>query len=556
LLVIEGVIKKASVLRLKQTIVLLVCIFFIPCGCNNSDDEHAYPRRPKKSPYYYNDEFVTVILNSLPENVSLENYAATLFHRWKIGRNTNGKGVLLLFVSDTESLKIEVGYELEGVFTDAFCSSFQSTIKSYYAGRYFGDVFCWLVESMERRILWKQNDEDTEPMQAAIGSPAVLKSADIFLSGGGGIIDEYYYEKNAKLTFINEIPSEKVHEFDTDKDIDIVLERYFKSLEGGINYPFLGILTEGSQLKRLEYPESEHFYKSRWEDCQAAFPYQIEFQGDLAAVRFVYNQSFPVFFRRDGNGHWKIDETRAWVSSWQDFFANKSGPLHKDHPWMFAFLEHNQKKSLCNVPSLLPASTSVRDEIEKHKRKIEREPNNSSNYFELADILYWDCLWIAAAVDLTEKGLELEPQNVPYRWLAIFMRYRFPDPDPNINHLEKLLEIDPDDYDALEYYSRHHWYYIMDFRKSVKILQKLKTVEKESTNDTFKYRWLLNSYKKNYWNQINVDRNILYRCLHYLYIFHFYGLFIFVIMTVIIIGLIITGCMRKKAQKNTLVIQS
>ena len=527
-----------------QRVVIPICILLIVSGGRENSVQNTYPKRPQKTPYFYNEisitemnqnarialrnarestgiEFVTVILKKIPNDISVGEYAAGLFNKWRIGTRTEGKGVLLLFVEDTHTLKIEVSYELEGIFTDAFCSSFQPTVKSYYAGRYFGDVFCGLVECMERRILVGTDVEPTARLKGVCASPELLKSSEFFLSGGGGIIDdEYFYEKDTKLSFIRNIPPEKIREFDCDRNIDVVLTRYFKLLEEGINYPFLSILTEGSWMRRLEYPGSAHFYKCRWEDCREAFPYRIRYKGDLAAIRFQKAQSWPIFLRRTSDGFWKVDEARAWVSSWQSFSKNESGPWHRDHPWMFAFPEYKYKKSLCRVPDLLPASLTLKDEISKFEKAIKREPKNASNYFKLADIFYWDCLWICAAIDLVEKGLELEPDNIPYRWLVIFMRYRFPDPEPNAGHIEKLIKIDPDDLHALDYLSRHHWYYTMDYNKAMEVLRRAKKVEKNLMGGTKKFRWRLDSYKENYWNQVAVDRNSLWRRWNYFYIFY------------------------------------
>jgi tetratricopeptide (TPR) repeat protein len=493
-------------------------------------------------------EFVTVILKEIPDNILIQNYATGLFHRWAIGSKTNGRGVLLLFVESTHTLKIEVGYELEGIFTDAFCNSFQPTVKSYYAGRYFGDVFCGLVECLERRILVEPDIEIKASLKGTASDPELLKSSKAFLSGGAGILDdEYFYDKDAKLSFIRNIPPEKIREFDCDRNIDIVLTRYFKSLEEGINYPFLGIFTEGSSMRRLEYPESAHFYKSRWEDCRGAFPYRIRYKGDLAAVRFQKLQSWPIFLRRTVDDFWKVDEARAWVSSWQDFAANESGPLHQDHPWMFAFQEYKYKKSLCNVPPLLSDSISLKDDISRLETAIRKEPNDPTNYFKLADIFYWDCLWIAAAIDLVEKGLELEPDNVPYRWLVIFMRYRFPVPQQNAMHLEKLLEINPNDFNALEYYSRHQWYYTMDQRMAVKILKRAKHVEKKLTGNIKRFQWWLDSYKENYWSQIAVDRNAFWGRWHYLCIFYLFDIILGTLVIILLFGLAVVIWTRKRS---------
>lgn len=567
--------KKQTRITAVLKIVLFICVLPIISSCGTDTD--TYPERPKKAPYYYNEtsvtemnqnakialrrarektgiEFVTVILNRIPDNISVQDYATGLFDKWKIGSNTNGRGVLLLFVVQTHTLKIEVSYELEGIFTDAFCSSFQPTVKSYYAGRYFGDVFCGLVECMERRILVEPNSEPEAILKGIASDPERLKSSEVFLSGGGGILDdEYFYDKDAKLAFIREIPAEKIREFDSRRDIDVVLTRYFKSLEEGINYPFLGILTGGSSMRRLEYPESAHFYRSRWKDCQNTFPYRIKYKGDLAAVRFQKQQSWPIFLRRTTDGFWKVDEARAWVSSWQDFAENKSGPWHRDHPWMFAFPEYKYKKSLCYVPGLLPASLSLRDEISRLEKAIKDKPQTASNYFKLADIFYWDCLWIAAAIDLVEKGLVLEPENVPYRWLAIFMRYRFPDPEPNAKHLEKLLEINPNDLEALDYYSRHHWFYTMDYKKAMRVLRILRDVEEKRTSSTKRFKWRLDSYKKNYWSQVAVDRNAMWRrwnyfCIFYLSYRRLSGVVILLLVSLVMAAWVIRYKLRAKTK--------
>jgi len=141
----------------KAWIILVVISVTMSSGCGIFEQpDDTYPKRPKKTPYFYNEtaltevnqdictelrrarkitgiEFVMVLVKKIPEHISVGTYASELFDKWKVGSETNGKGVLILFVDNTHTLKIEVSYDLEGIFTDAFCSSFQPTIKSYYA---------------------------------------------------------------------------------------------------------------------------------------------------------------------------------------------------------------------------------------------------------------------------------------------------------------------------------------------------------------------------------------------------------------------------------------
>jgi hypothetical protein len=459
-------------------------------------------------------------VESVPGTMTIGDYAAGLFDAWGVGSKTNGKGVLILFVEADRTLKIEVSYDLEPYLTDAYCSSFQPTIKCYYAGLYFGDVFDSIVENLSRRILLEITEEDPDWWDAPAMDPAVIEASETFLSGGGGIIeDEYYYEKDAKLSFIRPLAPERLSEFEADEDMAKVVERYLQSLREGINYPFLGLLTEGSRMMRLEYPESPDFYRARWEDCSRGLPYRIEVEDRLAAVRFSRDNSFPVFMRQGPDGLWRVDAARAWISSWQDFAGNRSGPLYKDHPWMFAYPEYRREESLCSVPELRPITVSLKDEIRRFDDAIRVNPHDPSNYFELADIFCWDCMWLAAAIDLVEKGLRFEPGNIPYRWLAIDLRYRFPAPEPNARHFEMLLTLEPGNVDALYGFSRHCWLFTQDHRKAISLLRRGRGAEIMESGDAPRYRRMLEAYKKNYWKEIAVDWSRPKKVWNYIWIF-------------------------------------
>jgi hypothetical protein len=478
-----------------KKLALLICALVIISGFDNG--ESKYPSRPKKTPYFYNEtsiieanqdictelrrarkltniEFVMVLLKEIPNTIHIGEYSAELFHKWRIGSKTKGKGVLILFVENTHTFKIEVSYELEGIFTDTFCSSFQPTIKSYYAGEYFGDVFTGVILCMERKAISGIDVEFDTALENLIGASEPLEVSDAFLSGGGGIIDnEYFYDKDIKLSMIRQLSEERICEFDCDRDIDVVLSRYFKSLEEGINYPFLGIFTEGSQMMRLEYPESINFLRSQWQDYQKEFPYRIIYnkRGDLAAIRFK-GLLWPLFLRKTPEGFWKIDVTKGWAFSQANWNLTEIYPLYKDHPWMFAFPEYGYKKSKCNIPKLIPFPLNIKERIAKLEAAIKRSPHDASNYFKLADIFYWECYWIRAAIDLAEKGLEIEPDNIPYRWLAIYMRYRFPKVEGIPAHYEALLKINPCDRYVLKRYVSYCTTFSQDKLKATVLLLK------------------------------------------------------------------------------------
>lgn len=62
-------------------------------------------------------EISVVTVNSLEGN-SIEDYAATLFEQWGIGKKTKNNGVLLLIAKEERKARIEVGYGSEPYITD------------------------------------------------------------------------------------------------------------------------------------------------------------------------------------------------------------------------------------------------------------------------------------------------------------------------------------------------------------------------------------------------------------------------------------------------------
>ena len=66
-------------------------------------------------------QIVVLTVNSLG-NESIENYALYVFNDNQIGQKENDNGILILFAKDDRKVRIEVGYGLEPIITDAISS--------------------------------------------------------------------------------------------------------------------------------------------------------------------------------------------------------------------------------------------------------------------------------------------------------------------------------------------------------------------------------------------------------------------------------------------------
>ena len=67
-------------------------------------------------------EVAVVTIEKLPE-VEIEEYAVKVFENWGIGKKDKDNGVLLLISKNDREIRIEAGYELEGVINDGRAGS-------------------------------------------------------------------------------------------------------------------------------------------------------------------------------------------------------------------------------------------------------------------------------------------------------------------------------------------------------------------------------------------------------------------------------------------------
>jgi len=87
------------------------------------------------------NEISVVIIPSL-QGDTIENFAVKLFEEWKIGKEKNDNGVLLLISRNDREVRIEVGYGLEGAVTDAqsYWIIQNVIIPTFREGRYYEGI--------------------------------------------------------------------------------------------------------------------------------------------------------------------------------------------------------------------------------------------------------------------------------------------------------------------------------------------------------------------------------------------------------------------------------
>jgi len=107
---------------------------------------------------------ILIVASSTPETI--EQYALRVAEQWKLGRKKVDDGVVLVVAKNDRTLRIEVGYGLEGALNDATSKRIISEIivPRFKQGDFYGGITTG-VDRMIRVI-------DGEPLPAPKGRPA------------------------------------------------------------------------------------------------------------------------------------------------------------------------------------------------------------------------------------------------------------------------------------------------------------------------------------------------------------------------------------------------
>jgi len=95
----------------------------------------------------------------LPEGI--QKAANKLFNNWQVGKDSNGRGVLVLLVKDTDAVKVEVGMAVEDIFTDLFTGYAENRqLEGHMQTGTVGHGLVAILEEFERRAEVKHRGVD------------------------------------------------------------------------------------------------------------------------------------------------------------------------------------------------------------------------------------------------------------------------------------------------------------------------------------------------------------------------------------------------------------
>jgi uncharacterized protein len=270
---------------------------------------------------------MTVVLEGPSADINAD--AVAIFEDARLGQKTGGARGLLFVVDPAGGrVRLEVGYDLEGIFTDGFVGYIErrQMVPFFQAGRVGAGV-----EATVELLVGRAMGDDTFSETTANGTPPQNHQ---HLSGGAGARTAVEIGSGPPV----KETSPMAEAFTAGSSPQETLESYMQVLRLHVKDPELGIYT----------PETREFFR-KWLVTDAQQDNELKsvertrgsartfVSGELAVVRFeVADRQASPFFLRRGEQGWMLDfaamsRTIGFNHKNQWFFRST------DHPFMFAF---------------------------------------------------------------------------------------------------------------------------------------------------------------------------------------------------------------------------
>jgi len=398
----------------------------------------------------YAIEAVIVTTAALPPTYTIESLAAELFSNWKIGQNTDGRGVLLILSDQEKLIKIEVSYELEDVFTDIFCGYIEDKqLKSYFLSNQVDIGLVAVLEEIERR--------------AQIKHQATYTIADIdqldsdLLSGGAGAkrqLNEYQAEE-ITARGQNYPPGRSPRE---------AWQTLIRSWQDKVRDPNLGVYT---QITKLAYRDFRNLPDSRYEEDARTYqnkPFEV-LQNDRYAVIFFGKkkgwQNAPFLFGRTDAG-WQFDivHQRKYVRMGKSpnwgieraaypyvdllsgcpYWMNQDIPLEGDDIYRIA------------------DDRQLADQIKRFEAAYKKDQNDFQTVMQLGRLYTITSLSPKKRIAYLKKARQLDPENPqPYKYLGIVYLDAFYQFESAVREMDAYVKQNPRDVFGRNYLGYLHY---------------------------------------------------------------------------------------------------
>ncbi|MDD4457726.1 MAG: TPM domain-containing protein [Syntrophotalea acetylenica] len=297
-------------------------------GLMSADEEPRLRTFQKKLLQELDIELQVVVLDDACGD--LDSLSAQLVEQHGIGKRTRGtRGVLLLVDPVGRQVRMEIGYDLEGIFPDAFIGYIeQRQMAPFFEAGRLGAGIEATAELVVGKALGAIDEAGYDPSAAAGGLA--------HLSGGGGARSAV----DIGIGVVDKPLLEDASAFGAQSSPEQALEAYLEVLRGHIKDPGLGLYSPETQDFFRQWLVTDAQQDNERRKLESHIGQGKVFQHDgRAVIRFPLAETGAApYFLVWGDGGWMLD----FASMHKLIGFNHRNQWHLrslDHNYMFGFVD-------------------------------------------------------------------------------------------------------------------------------------------------------------------------------------------------------------------------
>lgn len=384
--------------------------------------------------------------------------APQLFERWNVGAAT-GKGILILLNKKDKIVKIEVGFELEHIFTDAYCSYLEFDVFSPYVKK--GDLAAavrFTYYAIQHKLEEAISKNEIELLEH---NRSLAKQG--FLSGGAGVIRDISQTKYGDGIYLSEKEKQR---FVAQPSPAETFELYKEVILRKIRNLDLNIYSEKTIVANKHWPGE--YVRNAEKILQ--YPFFIKSRNATRAVILLKsetgtNRFGPYFLVKTSKG-WQMDLPSIRLETKNNFlnqfyFEYSEGPYYKTlhnvpfhdediqyeenvEGWIATLKEDimtNKNIKSCHALARIYYTSTLFDEaIEYYNWGLTIEPNDHTGLWKIAQI-YDELNLYDTAITAYQRYARHYPLNKYYAYWRISLEYyRKRDYRNSIKYCKMLLK--------------------------------------------------------------------------------------------------------------------
>lgn len=233
---------------------------------------------------------------------TIEEVAVDKVQEFGIGKdNREKRGVLLLYDVENKKLRVEVGYGLEGYFTDAFISYLvHYHTKEFFESQDITTGLRLLLFILHHRIRSEVLENNFDPTIVDI-----IKNRG-YLTGGGGVSSKIVNNGEKKSQLHGSVNSLNKNNYTPQASPNDVYQNYLKWLSAQIFDPNIEMFTYESRQYLKSFPMTKAYFHYILIQ-EYGKEYKIDTRENLALLYFTDDPLVsPHFFIKDEEG-WRMD---------------------------------------------------------------------------------------------------------------------------------------------------------------------------------------------------------------------------------------------------------